>query len=113
MTGSDAGAATGSGVGASPGTGAAAGPGARGSSRRPGKVVLLVCDSLGVGEAPDAADYGDQGADTLRGLGGDDIIDAVDVQNIKDKVIDCGNGNDTALVNAADAPVACETVTRS
>jgi Ca2+-binding RTX toxin-like protein len=56
---------------------------------------------------------GDQGADTLRGLGGDDIIDAVDVQNIKDKVIDCGDGNDTALVNAADAPVACETVTRS
>jgi phosphopentomutase len=31
---------------------------------RPGKVVLLVCDSLGVGEAPDAADYGDRGADT-------------------------------------------------
>ena len=31
---------------------------------RPGKVVLIVCDSLGVGEAPDAGDYGDQGADT-------------------------------------------------
>jgi phosphopentomutase len=27
-------------------------------------VVLIVCDSLGVGEAPDAADYGDEGADT-------------------------------------------------
>jgi phosphopentomutase len=65
VTGGDAGAATGSGVGASPGTGAAADPGAQGSSRRPGKVVLLVCDSLGVGEAPDAADYGDQGADTV------------------------------------------------
>jgi phosphopentomutase len=38
---------------------------APGSSRRPGKVVLLVGDSLGVGEAPDAADYGDQGADTV------------------------------------------------
>jgi phosphopentomutase len=32
---------------------------------RPGKVVLVVCDSLGVGEAPDAGDYGDRGADTL------------------------------------------------
>jgi phosphopentomutase len=31
---------------------------------RPGKVVLIVCDSLGVGEAPDAGDYGDRGADT-------------------------------------------------
>jgi phosphopentomutase len=32
---------------------------------RPRKVVVLVCDSLGVGEAPDAAAYGDQGADTF------------------------------------------------
>lgn len=29
------------------------------------KVLLLVCDSLGVGAAPDAAEYGDAGADTL------------------------------------------------
>jgi phosphopentomutase len=28
-------------------------------------VLLLVCDSFGVGEAPDAADYGDQGSNTL------------------------------------------------
>ena len=41
-----------------------AGPGADGAQRRPGKVVLVVCDSLGVGEAPDAGDYGDEGADT-------------------------------------------------
>ena len=41
------------------------GPGAGGAARRPAKVVLIVCDSLGVGEAPDAADYGDQGADTV------------------------------------------------
>jgi phosphopentomutase len=30
------------------------------------RVLLLVCDSFGVGEAPDAAAYGDQGSDTLR-----------------------------------------------
>jgi phosphopentomutase len=40
------------------------GPGPGASARRPGKVVLIVCDSLGVGEAPDAGDYGDRGADT-------------------------------------------------
>jgi phosphopentomutase len=31
----------------------------------PRKVVVLVCDSLGIGAAPDAAAYGDQGVDTL------------------------------------------------
>jgi phosphopentomutase len=38
------------------------------------KVLLLVCDSFGVGEAPDAEAYGDQGANTLgntaRAVGG-------------------------------------------
>jgi phosphopentomutase len=38
------------------------------------KVLLLVCDSFGVGHAPDAASYGDQGADTIgntaRAVGG-------------------------------------------
>lgn len=29
------------------------------------KLLLLVCDSFGVGAAPDAADYGDEGADTI------------------------------------------------
>jgi phosphopentomutase len=32
---------------------------------RPPKVAVVVCDSLGVGEAPDAAAYGDRGADTV------------------------------------------------
>lgn len=38
------------------------------------KVCVLVCDSWGVGDAPDAAAYGDEGADTLgntsRAVGG-------------------------------------------
>src|SRR5207249_887792 len=29
------------------------------------RAVVLVCDGLGVGEAPDAAAFGDQGSDTL------------------------------------------------
>jgi phosphopentomutase len=45
--------------------GGAPAPGPGGPDRRPGKVALIVCDSLGVGEAPDAADYGDRGADTV------------------------------------------------
>ena len=35
------------------------------------RVVLIVLDSVGIGEMPDAADYGDSGADTLgHALGG-------------------------------------------
>jgi phosphopentomutase len=33
--------------------------------RRSDRVLLLVCDSFGVGEAPDAAAYGDAGSNTL------------------------------------------------
>jgi phosphopentomutase len=33
--------------------------------RRVNRVALIVCDSFGVGEAPDAAAYGDAGANTL------------------------------------------------
>src|SRR5688500_3835734 len=29
------------------------------------RAIILVCDSLGVGELPDAADFGDQGSNTL------------------------------------------------
>ncbi len=40
------------------------------------KALLLVCDSFGVGEAPDATAYGDQGSDTIgntaRAVGGID-----------------------------------------
>ncbi|HEX9375257.1 MAG TPA: phosphopentomutase [Actinomycetota bacterium] len=44
-----------------------------GEARVP-RVLVLVCDSFGVGQAPDAAEFGDQGADTLgntsRAVGG-------------------------------------------
>src|SRR5262245_57280948 len=29
------------------------------------RAIVVVCDGLGVGEAPDAASFGDQGSDTL------------------------------------------------
>ena len=31
----------------------------------PRRIVLLILDSVGIGEMPDAADYGDAGSDTL------------------------------------------------
>ena len=47
-----------------------------GLARTPGvpRVCILVCDSWGVGDAPDAAAYGDEGSDTIgntsRAVGG-------------------------------------------
>src|SRR5438552_4942970 len=35
------------------------------AGRRPDRVLLTVCDSFGVGAAPDAASYGDEGSNTL------------------------------------------------
>lgn len=35
------------------------------SAARVPRVLLIVCDSFGVGGAPDAAEYGDEGSDTL------------------------------------------------
>ena len=34
------------------------------------KVILIVTDSLGVGAMPDAAEYGDAGADTFGSIVG-------------------------------------------
>ena len=41
------------------------------------KAVLIVLDSMGVGQLPDAAEYGDAGADTLG-----HILDTVGNLNI-------------------------------
>ena len=35
---------------------------------RPSRVVLIVLDSVGVGELPDAGSYGDEGSDTLGNI---------------------------------------------
>ncbi|PYQ39477.1 MAG: hypothetical protein DMF77_21325 [Acidobacteria bacterium] len=40
-------------------------PGVARLMRRFGRAIVVVCDGLGVGEAPDAAAFGDQGSDTL------------------------------------------------
>jgi phosphopentomutase len=40
-------------------------------STRPDRVILIVLDSVGVGELPDAAAYGDEGSDTIGNLARD------------------------------------------
>ena len=33
-----------------------------------GKSIIVILDGFGVGEAPDAAEYGDVGSNTLKGM---------------------------------------------
>ncbi|MDP8956685.1 MAG: phosphopentomutase [Actinomycetota bacterium] len=44
------------------------------------RVLLLVCDSFGVGEAPDAAAYGDEGSNTLGHVA--EAADGLDAPNL-------------------------------
>ena len=54
------------------------------------KAVLIVLDSMGVGQLPDAAEYGDAGADTLG-----HILDTVGNLNIPNlRKIGLGNIDD-------------------
>ena len=36
--------------------------------QRPNRVILIVLDSVGAGELPDAAKYGDEGSDTIGNI---------------------------------------------
>ncbi|MDP9300531.1 MAG: phosphopentomutase [Actinomycetota bacterium] len=51
------------------------------SGQRVPRVCLLVCDSWGVGDAPDAATYGDVGSNTLGNTSRE--VDGVDVPNLE------------------------------
>jgi len=46
-----------------------------------GRFVVLVLDSVGIGELPDAADYGDQGCDTLKNLA--EAVGGLDLPNLE------------------------------
>ena len=39
-----------------------------GAGTRPRRVVVIVMDSVGIGELPDAAAYGDEGSNTLGNI---------------------------------------------
>src|SRR5690625_7902850 len=44
------------------------------------RIFLVVMDSVGIGEAPDAEDYGDKGADTLGHIA--DHMDGLNMPNM-------------------------------
>ena len=44
------------------------------------RVLVVVCDSWGVGDAPDAAAYGDDGSDTLANTA--DVVGGIRAPNL-------------------------------
>lgn len=57
------------------------------SPRSVEKVLLVVCDSLGVGGAPDAAAYGDEGSDTLGNTAR--FVGGIETPNLGDMGLGC------------------------
>jgi phosphopentomutase len=66
------------------------------------RIILIVLDSLGIGEMPDAADYGDQGSDTLGNLA---RVRPLRIPNLAQLGI--ANIRPLAHIPAAAAPLAC------
>ncbi|MGD9587588.1 MAG: phosphopentomutase [Pyrinomonadaceae bacterium] len=69
-------------------------------SQRFGRVCLIVLDSAGIGEMPDAADWGDAGADTLG-----HIMESRNVALPNLQKMGLGNIRPLAGVPASDAPI--------
>ncbi len=64
----------------------------------PGKIVFIVLDSLGVGEAPDAAAYGDAGSNTLGHTA--EAVGGLDLPNMQR----LGLGNIGPILGVSPAP---------
>ena len=45
------------------------------------RVLVVVCDSWGVGDAPDAATYGDEGSDTLANTA--EVVGGIHAPNLE------------------------------
>src|SRR5206468_9678118 len=65
----------------------------------PPRVILLVLDSVGVGAAPDAAAYGDEGANTMRHV--DEAAGGLSLEHLGR----LGIGNVVGLAGTPPAPV--------
>ena len=64
------------------------------------RVFLIVLDSYGIGEAPDAADFDDVGCNTLRSITGSKEYDTPNMEKIglfHIDGVDCKNGPDTTI----------------
>ncbi|MGE5487846.1 MAG: phosphopentomutase [bacterium] len=67
-----------------------------------GRVILLVLDSAGIGEMPDAAEYGDAGSDTLGNIA---RARPMRLENLA--ALGLGNIRPLAGIGPAAAPAAC------
>ena len=68
-----------------------------------GRAIVIVLDSVGVGELPDAADYGDAGANTLAHVA--EAVGGLNLPNLEA----LGLGNVTAISGVAprQSPIGC------
>ena len=69
------------------------------------RVFLIVLDSFGIGAAPDAFDFGDAEADTLRGIAGTGILHTPNL-------IDLGLGNIDGVTSIPNCPSPSATYAR-
>ncbi len=70
--------------------------------RKDRRVVLMVLDSVGIGEAPDAAEFGDEGSDTLGHVA--EVVDGFDLPNLRR--LGLGNIEGVDRLEPADNPTA-------
>jgi phosphopentomutase len=62
------------------------------SEARPDRVILIVLDSVGAGELPDAAEYGDEGSNTLGNIAKQVPLRLPTLRSLGlDRVVDIGN----------------------
>lgn len=66
------------------------------------RVFLIVLDSFGIGEMPDAADYGDKGTSTIRSVAGSEFFDAPNLTKMG-----LFNIDGVELGRKTDKPTAC------
>jgi phosphopentomutase len=69
------------------------------------RVFLIVLDSFGIGAAPDASDFGDAGADTLRGIAGTGILHTPNLSEL-------GLGNIDGVSSIPGCPTPRATIAR-
>ncbi len=72
------------------------------ASNRDKRIVLMILDSVGVGELPDASEYGDEGAHTLGHIA--ETVDGFDLPNLRRMGL--GNIEGLPQIEATDSPQA-------
>ena len=58
------------------------------------RAVIIVLDSFGVGEAPDAAEYGDVGSNTIEGIYNNTTMNLPNLRKLGLHILVQSNNND-------------------